>query len=36
MAERVSNAHDVIIRTLGDRAHLVYDPDDGSEQKVAA
>lgn len=36
MAERVSDAHDVIIRTLGDQAHLLYSPADGSEAQAAA
>lgn len=39
MAERVTDAHGAIIRTLGDQLHLIYAPDDGSEQaqeKVAA
>lgn len=36
MAERVTEAHDAIFRTLGDKVHLVYGPDDGSEQQAVA
>lgn len=39
MSERVSIAHGIIIRTLGEHAAAVYAPDDGSEraqEKVAA
>lgn len=39
MSERVSIAHGIIIRPLGEHAAAVYAPDDGSEraqEKVAA
>lgn len=34
-ADAISAGHGVVIRALGEQAHLVYAPDDGSE-KVAA